>query len=124
MTDLATDETEVEEQPVAPPVKATFEPASPPETGHATRSVTKKAGMGLSPPSGEVAGGGVEVKKARRSPFDGWARRKAGASASGAPVVGKGKKRQGEVIEKGDSAEGGGVSLGQKRVRSSGTATS
>lgn len=123
MTDIATDETEIEE-PVVTPVKTTFTPASPPDTGHATRSATKKAGMGSSPLSGEVDGGGVEVKKGRRSPFDGWARRKAGASASGA-ATGKGKKRQGELIEKGDEAEGG-VSVvhsGNKKARASSSET-
>ena len=123
MTDIATDETEVEE-PVVTPVKTTFTPASPPDTGHATRSATKKAGMGSSSLSGEVDGGGVGVKKGRRSPFDGWARRKAGAPTSSA-ATGKGKKRQGELIEKGDEAEGG-VSVahsGNKKLRATSSET-
>lgn len=122
MTDIATDETEIEEL-VVTPVKTTFTPTSPPETGHATRSATKKAGMGSSPLSGEVDGG-VQVKKGRRSPFDGWARRKAGASASSA-ATGKGKKRQGELIEKGDQAEGG-VAVGHggnKKLRATSSET-
>jgi len=122
MTDIATDETEIEE-PVVTPVKTTFTPASPPETGHATRSATKKAGLGNSPFSAE-ADGGVKVKKGRRSPFDGWARRKAGASASSAST-GKGKKRQGELIEKGDEADGG-VPVGHsgnKKARASSSET-
>ena len=127
MTDIATDETEVEEQNarVVTPVKTTFMPATPPETGHATRSTTKKGGLGSSPLSAELDGGGVAVRKGRRSPFDGWARRKAGASASAA--MGKGKKRQGELIEKSDELSGGGVAVGphsrNKKVRASSSGT-
>ena len=122
MTDIATDETEIEE-PVVTPVKTSFTPASPPDTAHATRSATKKAGTGTSPLGGELDGG-VHVKKDRRSPFDGWARRKAGTSA-GSAVSGKGKKRQGELIEKGDEAEGG-VAVahsGNKKLRASSSET-
>ena len=128
MTDIATDETEAEEQNAKEetPVKTTFTPATPPETGHATRSRTKKVGLGSSPLSAELDGGGVEVRKGRRSPFDGWARRKAGASASAA--TGKGKKRHAELIEKGDELNGdGGVPVaphsGNKKVKASTSGT-
>ena len=119
MTDVATDETEIEEQDgqVVTPVETTFTPATPPETGHATRSATKKAATGNSPLMTDTDGG-VEIKKGRRSPFDGWARRKVGASAS--LTAPKGKKRQGESIEKDDGLDGG-VPVGHtgnKRVRS------
>ena len=128
MTDIATDETEVEEQiaKVVTPVKTTFTPATPPETGHATRSTTKKVGLGNSPLSAELDGGGVVVRKGRRSPFDGWARRKAGG-ASASAATGKGKKRQGELIEKGDELNGGGVPVGphsgNKKARASTSGT-
>ena len=124
MTDIATDETEVEEQNarVVTPVKTTFTPATPPETGHATRSTTKKVALGSSPLSAELDGGGMVVRKGRRSPFDGWARRKAGG-ASASAATGKGKKRQGELIEKGDELNGGGVPVGphngNKKARAS-----
>lgn len=114
MTDVATEETETEEQggtqEVTTPVKTSFTPATPPTTVHATRAATKK-GAEASPLDSEP----VEVKKkgGRRSPFDGWARRKAGTSSGNAPTTaaaGKGgRKRQGEALEKGDdvSSDGG-----------------
>ena len=106
MTDIATEETENEEQGgarVVTPVKTSFTPATPPTTVHATRSATKKA-VEASP----LDDGPLEVKKkgGKRSPFDGWARRKASASGSSA-TAGKGRKRQGEALEKGDESDGG-----------------
>lgn len=121
MTDLATDETEIEEQ-VVTPVKTTFAPASPPDTGHATRSATKKAGPSSSPLDTGLDGV-VEIRKARRSPFDGWARRKAGVSATA--TVGKGRKRPGEAIEKGDDSDGGvPISSGAHKKAKSSTSVS
>ena len=119
MTDPATDETELEEQEmrIATPVKTTFTPATPPETGHATRSATKKAGTSISPLGAELDEG-VKVKKGR-SPFDRWARQKPGTSAI--VPTGKGKKRQGELMEKGDAESDGGVPVvgnsGNKKAR-------
>lgn len=101
---------ETEEEHVVTPVKASFTPASPPSTGHATRASTRKAALDSSPMGPEM----VEerprfmVKKGRNlSPFDGWQRAKSTA------VVGvKGKKRQGESLER-DGDEG-------KKVRGDG----
>ncbi|KAL8793007.1 MAG: hypothetical protein Q9195_004411 [Heterodermia aff. obscurata] len=108
MTDVATEETETEEQGgthVVTPVKTSFTPATPPTTVHATRAATKK-GVEASPLDAVP----VEVKKkgGKRSPFDGWARRKAGTSAT---ATGKGRKRQGEALEKGDDDSDGGVPI-------------
>ena len=111
MTDVATEETETEEQEgaqVVTPVKTSFTPATPPTTVHATRAATKK-GVEASPLDAEP----VEVKKkgGKRSPFDGWARRKAGTSGSAPTATGKGRKRQGEALEKGDDETDGGVPI-------------
>lgn len=104
MTDLASQETELEaEEQVKTPVKTNFTPATPPTTARATRAATKKV---EALPLGEEAVEVEEVKKkgGKRSPFDGWARRKAGASATSDV---KGRKRQGEALEKGDKSDGG-----------------
>ena len=111
MTDVATEETETEEQggtQVVTPVKTSFTPATPPTTAHATRAATKKR-VEASPLDAEP----VEVKKkgGKRSPFDGWARRKAGTSGSASTTAGKGRKRQGEALEKGDDGSDGGVPI-------------
>ena len=121
MTDVATEETEVEEQgaPVATPEKASFMPATPPTTGHATRAATKKA-VEASPSFSGPAQLEIKKKGGKRSPFDGWARRKASASSSSA-ATGKGRKRQGEVMEKGDDSDGG-VPIngaGKKKIKAS-----
>ena len=136
MTDVATEETETEEQQggtqvVTTPVKTSFTPATPPTTVHATRAATKK-GAEASP----LDEGPVEVKKkgGRRSPFDAWARRKAGTSSGGAPTTaavaaGKGgRKRQGEALEKGDDVSSdGGVPINNggvnKKVKATTTTT-
>ena len=119
MTDIVTEGTEAEEQGarVVTPVKARFTPATPPTTGHATRAATKKA-VEASPLDAEPAEVEVKKKGGKRSPFDGWARRKVGASSSSI-TAGKGRKRLGEVLEKGDESDGG-VPIndaGHKKVR-------
>ena len=112
MTDVATEETETEEvggTHVVTPVKTSFTPATPPTTVHATRAATKK-GVEASPLDAAPV---EEVKKkgGKRSPFDGWARRKAGTSGSASTAAGKGRKRQGEPLEKGDDDSDGGVPI-------------
>lgn len=93
---------------IVTPVKKSFAPATPPTTGHATRSSTKKArDATLSPLDRGVDG--IEVPTGKRkkvSPFDGWARTKAGMGGGG-----KGRKREGEAMERSEGAGG-------KRVRS------
>ena len=122
MTDVVTEETEVEEQGarLVTPVKTTFTPATPPTTGHATRAATKKA-VEASPLVPEPVEEVVKKKGGKRSPFDGWARRKPGASSSSA-AVGKGRKRQGEFLEKGDDSDGGVPINGAGRKKMKGTA--
>ena len=80
----AQDDQDVE---VTTPLKQTvFSPATPPTTGHATRSATKKADD-VEP---------VPLPRKKISPFDGWARKKASTSPGGG---GKGRKRQAEIPE-------------------------
>lgn len=120
MTDSATEvELETQDAPVSTPVKTTVTADTPPATGHATRSATKKAELGGPSLQPDVEGE-VQVRKKRRSPFDGWARRKPGASNNSA-TAGKGTKRHGVAMEKGDDSDGGVAvgSNGHKRVRSS-----
>lgn len=119
MTDIATEETENEEQggaQVVTPVKTSFHPATPPTTVHATRAATKKA-VEASPLDDGVTE--VNKKSGKRSPFDGWARRKVSAPGSSA-TAGKGRKRQGEALEKGDESDGGVpiISNGNKKAKS------
>lgn len=84
--------TEPEGEPVVTPVKAIFsQAATPPATGHATRSSTKKV---AAEPTEAMP---YEGKSKKASPFDGWARTKAGVGLS----AGKGKKRDGETMEMG-----------------------
>ena len=84
---------ETEESVLVTPVKAFFTPASPPMTGHLTRSATKKAALDSSPLMPEVAElQTFEGHEKKPSPFDGWQRSKAG--------LGKGKKREGDFLEK------------------------
>ena len=83
---------------IVTPVKKSFAPATPPPTGHATRSSTKKARDTTLSPSemdDDMMEGPAEKRK-KVSPFDGWARTKAGASGE------KGRKREGETMEKGE----------------------
>ncbi len=86
MTDVTAD---TEEDPLVTPTKNTFTPASPPATGRATRGGAKRA---AAPEPLEYL---PTVKKA--SPFDSWKRGKAGVGAVG---MGKGKKREGDVIDR------------------------
>lgn len=87
--------TDPEEQQVTTPVKQTiFSPATPPTTVHATRSSTKKV-----PEAVEA----IPYKGKKVSPFDGWARTKAGTSIA---IGGKGKKREAEAMEKAEVMEG------------------
>ena len=99
MTDLE------DEKQVITPVKASFfSPPTPPTTGHATRAATKKATLDSpsDPPEPvEAIRYGLHGKKV--SPFDGWARTKAG---KGEVVGGKGKKREGEAMEKTEGVAG------------------
>ena len=82
---------------VTTPIKASiFSPPTPPATGHATRATTKKTAFDLHvhpPEPVEVIS--YERRGKKVSPFDGWARTKAGTSGGG----GKGKKREAEGME-------------------------
>ena len=94
--------TDLEEQQVTTPVKQTiFSPHTTPTTGHATRSSTKKAALDSSPlePQEPVDVVPYERRAKKVSPFDGWARTKAGAAASG-----KGKKREADLTDQSDGA--------------------
>ena len=101
-----------DEKQVNTPVKASvFSPTTPPTTSHATRAATKKAAINLlSDPPEPVEAVPYERRGKKVSPFDGWARRKAGASVAG----GKGKKREGEAMEKNEGV------AGSKKVRGNG----
>ena len=103
MTDL---EPETEEEDLSTtPVHDRFSiPATPPTTGHATRAATRKAELSFSSP---VEPEPVEARepaprRARKklSPFDGWQRTKASSTA----VPSKGRKREGDLLEKGMGA--------------------
>ena len=100
------------EKEIVTPVKASiFSPPTPPTTGHATRAAMKKSAFDLpSGPPEPVEAVPYERRGKKVSPFDGWARTKAGTSGPG----GKGKKREGEAMEK-----TGGVA-GSKKVRGNG----
>ena len=91
---------DTEEEAIKTPVKRLFEPATPPETTHKTRSASKKARTnGNSSPLVPDAVDAFEMEPdvpKKISPFDGWRRTKAGSESSG----GKGKKREGEAIER------------------------
>ena len=99
-------------QEVTTPIKqSVFSPATPPTTIHATRAATKKAALdGSSPlsPAEPVEAILYEPRGKKVSPFDGWARTKAGIGGAG-----RGKKREGDVMEKNEGA--GGAS---KKIRS------
>ncbi|KAL8694679.1 MAG: hypothetical protein Q9218_000690 [Villophora microphyllina] len=86
-----------EDKPVTP-VKQSFAPATPPTTGHATRSATKKAAVngGSSPLAAVVASIATESRHRKKtSPFDEWQRTKTGSA-----VHGRGKKRDAEQMER------------------------
>lgn len=102
MTDLGPESEE--EQAVMTPVNHSFStPATPPTTGHATRSATKKAELGYSSPIEPETVKAPEPIPRRRgkklSPFDGWQRIKAPTA-----VPSKGRKREGDALEKGMGA--------------------
>ncbi|KAL9632608.1 MAG: hypothetical protein Q9164_005215 [Protoblastenia rupestris] len=94
---------------VVTPVKKSFTPATPPTTGHATRSSTKKLrDATLSPLDMEEGDKELPAEERKKvSPFDGWSRTKAGV---GSGV--KGRKRAGERAERQEGLVGG------KRVKS------
>lgn len=100
-----------DDKQVTTPVKTSiFSPTTPPTTGHATRAATKKAALDSpSDPPEPVEAVRYERRGKKVSPFDGWARTKAGTSG-----VGKGKKREGEAMEKTEGV------AGSKKVRSNG----
>ena len=88
--------TDPDTQPVTTPVKQTsFMTTTPPTTGHATRSSTKKAALDSSP---LVAPEPMPYERRGKkvSPFDGWARTKATKGDGGG---GKGKKREADAME-------------------------
>ncbi len=102
MTDAIVD---TEEEPLLTPVKNTFVPASPPASGRTTRS-TKK----IVPPEPVESMPTDSRNRKKVSPFSSWQRSKAGV-ISGAGSAGKGKKREGDVMERDEGIVG-------KRVRS------
>lgn len=98
--------TDPEEEHVTTPVKQIiFSPATPPTTGHVTRSSTKRA-----PEPVEA----IPYKGKKVSPFDAWARTKAGSSPASAGGGGKGKKREADTMEKAD------LSRGSKKIKGNG----
>ena len=98
-----------DEKQVTTPVKASiFSPTTPPTTGHATRAATKKAALDSpSDPPEPIEAIRYERHGKKVSPFDGWARTKAGTGEFG----GKGKKREGEALERTEGV------AGSKKVR-------
>ena len=102
------DATETDHEPLPEkrtPIKATFRglaPDTPPDTGHATRSATKKAAkdglssLAISPVKLDF---NKSFKGKKVSPFDGWARTKPG------PAAGKGTKRGVEAMEEDEHLE-------------------
>ncbi|KAL8843303.1 MAG: hypothetical protein Q9170_000161 [Blastenia crenularia] len=111
LTDIDDELVGKDEEKVVTPVKQSFAPVTPPTTGHATRSATKKAATDgdsspLVPPDliiGEIMSPGERRTRNKTSPFDRWQRTKDGSS-----VQRKGRKRGAE--EESNKA-------GQKRSR-------
>ena len=99
MTDLAGD---TEEEVVVTPVKPTFIPASPPTSGRTTRAASRKAALDSSPlaPEPVELPSSVAQNVKKRSPFDMWRRTKVGAGGAG-----RGKKREGDVLERNGRAQ-------------------
>ena len=96
---------EAQKKKVTTPVKKSFQTATPPPTEHRTRSKQIDK-VSLSPDDRDMEYGNLSLPKRKRvSPFDGWARTKPGVAGA------KGKKREGEALEKNDG-DGG------KRTRS------
>ncbi|KAL9006344.1 MAG: hypothetical protein Q9188_000880 [Gyalolechia gomerana] len=85
-TDIEGEVTDEKEKLVTP-IKQSFAPATPPTTGHITRSASKKAAMN---------GDNSPLRPRKKtSPFDGWQRTK-----TGPPAHRKGRKRGAEETEK------------------------
>lgn len=102
LTDIE-DQSVDKKEKIVTPVKQSFAPATPPTTGHVTRSASKKAAInGDSSPFGsyDLLVDGTTTPAERRlrkktSPFDVWQRTKTG----GPPVHQKGRKRRAEETE-------------------------
>lgn len=107
-----------EKKPITPVKESFAAPATPPTTGHATRSATKQAaiyngGTHFGPSAPELVIEDLPSSTERRprkktSPFDVWQRTKAVSSAG----HGKGKKRGAEQME-----GVGGTEAGSKRTK-------
>ena len=99
MTDLAGN---TGEEPSATPVKRAFIPTSPPASGRTTRAASKKAALDSSPlaPEPVELPESIAGRKKKPSPFDRWQRTKVGAGG-----VGRGKKREGDGIERSGGAQ-------------------
>lgn len=99
MTDLAGD---TEGEVAITPVKLTFIPASPPASGRTTRAATRKAALDSSPlaPEPVKLANPMAMKVKKGSPFDAWRLTKAGAGGTG-----KGKKREGDLLERSDGLQ-------------------
>ena len=121
ITAAVTDEealTELEDQvqsrsdQIVTPIRSSFEPVSPPTTGHVTRSTTQQSQTNA-PAEGNVseAAEPPPLRRKKVSPFDSWQRTKASRSAS------RGKKRDADEMETIAAEEGG------KRLRTSTTAS-
>ena len=97
------------ENQITTPVKVpVVSPPTPPTTGHATRATSRKVAPDSPSNPPEPAEAVLYARRGKKvSPFDGWARTKAGTSGVG----GKGKKREGEAMEKTRGV------AGSKRVR-------
>ena len=99
-----------DEKLITTPVKVpTVSPPTPPTSGHATRAAVKKVALDSpSYPPEQAEAVPYDRRGKKISPFDGWARTK----ASTREVGGKGKKREGEAMERTEGRAGG------KKVRS------
>ncbi|KAI9794303.1 MAG: hypothetical protein M1835_006691 [Candelina submexicana] len=95
--DQTLDTPETKGSRLLPPTKRTFTPASPPTSGRATRASKRKVAVDSSPLGSEPEDLTSRASKKFKpnSPFDGWQRTKPGAATTR-----KGRKREGEVIEK------------------------
>ncbi|KAL8706046.1 MAG: hypothetical protein Q9201_000868 [Fulgogasparrea decipioides] len=111
LTNVEDGHIEKADEKMVTPVKQSFGPATPPTTGHATRSATRRmAAKGGSSPLGPPDSGTMtpaESKPRKKtSPFDDWQRTKAGPAGHR-----KGKKRSAEHMEK------DGVGAGNKKTK-------
>lgn len=99
-----------DEKQVTTPVKASLF-CTPPTTGHATRAATKKAALDSPSDCPEpLEAVPYERRGKKLSPFDGWARTKPGTGGG----VGRGKKREGEAMDKTEGV------AGSKKARANG----